>query len=430
MTDARDALADLAKKFIIDRPLRSRKAFARHKRSVVVVAEDGDDIAGLRIRNFRDVQHAHVHADPSDNGNQFPAQIEACLSGQQAAQAVGIADGQDGDAGIMRRSVKPSVADIRPGRDSAHLRDHGMQRHHGPQADRALQLLRRRVAVGDDAGAHHVERELRVQDRRAGVAAVADLRLDSGPLHGAEHVHEALVLQSCKRNVFLCPAVGDAEVHENALNVQMRQRRDLLQFVQRSVVVIGKEADARHAGIKLEMDIQNIIRPRQRFVQFLRVSKRMHLLRNIEEDHIRGVLRRRIAQDQNRQAHLAAPDLYGLLQIGNGQILRAEIGQRSADRHGPVAVGIGLHHAEKARTGRQMCPNRAVVIFQIVERDVRPCSFECLHIYSSVNCVGWRTENAEISVRRTIRPSKLISARTGVSGSCENHVSTTSSFSS
>ena len=70
------------------------------------------------------------------------------------------------------------------------------------------------------------------------------------PLHGAEHVHEALVLQSCKRNVFLCPAVGDAEVHENALNVQMRQRRDLLQFVQRSVVVIGKEADARHAGIK------------------------------------------------------------------------------------------------------------------------------------------------------------------------------------
>ena len=82
VTDARDALADLAKKFIIDRPLRSRKAFARHKRSVVVIAEDRDDIAGLRIRNFRDVQHAHVHADPSDNGNQFPAQIEACLSGQ------------------------------------------------------------------------------------------------------------------------------------------------------------------------------------------------------------------------------------------------------------------------------------------------------------------------------------------------------------
>lgn len=81
---------------------------------VVVIAEDRDDIAGLCVRHLRDVQHAHVHTDPPDNGNQLPAQIEACLSGQQAAQAVGVADGQDGDAGIMRRSVKPSVADIRP----------------------------------------------------------------------------------------------------------------------------------------------------------------------------------------------------------------------------------------------------------------------------------------------------------------------------
>ena len=326
----------------------------------------------------------------------------------------------------MRRSVKPSVADIRPGGDGAHLRDHGMQRHHGPQADRALQLLRRRVAVGDDAGAHHVEREFRVQDRCAGVAAVAELRLDPGALHGAEHIHETLVLQFCKRNIFLRPAVGDAEVHENALNVQVRQRRSLLQLVQRPVIVIGKEADARHAGIELQVHVQDVVRPGQRLVQLLRVGQRMHLLRDIEEDHIRGVLRRRIAQDQNRQAHLAAPDLHGLLQIGHGQIFCAEIGQRPADRHGPVAVGIGLHHAEKARTGRQMRPDGAVIVFQIVERDIRPGSFECLHIYSSVDFI----ENAEISARRTIRPSKLSSARTGASGSCENHVSTTSSFSS
>ena len=174
------------------------------------------------------------------------------------------------------------------------------------------------------------------------------------------------------------------------------------------------------------MHVQDVVRPGQRLVQLLRVGQRMYLLRDIEEDHIRGVLRRRIAQDQNRQAHLAAPDLHGLLQIGHGQIFCAEIGQRPADRHGPVAVGIGLHHAEKARTGRQMRPDGAVIVFQIVERDVRPGSFECLHIYSSVDFI----ENAEISARSTIRPSKLSSARTGASGSCENHVSTTSSFSS
>ena len=77
---------------------------------------------------------------------------------------------------------------------------------------------------------------------------------------------------------------------------------------------IGKKesiADtARVLGrIKLEMHVQNVICPGQRLVQLLRVGQRMHLLRDIEEDHIRGVLRRRIAQDQNRQAHLAAPDL-------------------------------------------------------------------------------------------------------------------------
>ena len=244
VANARDALADLAEQLIVDRPLRGGKALARHERAVVVIAEDRDDIAGLCVRHLRDVQHAHVHTDPPDNGNQLPAQIEACLSGQQAAQAVGVADGQDGDAGIMRRSVKPSVADIRPGRYGAHLRDHGMQRHHGPQADRALQLLRRRVAVGDDAGAHHVEREFRVQDRRAGIAAVPDLRPDADALHGAEHIHKTLVLQFCKRNVFLRPAVGDAEVHENTLNVQVRQRRSLLQLVQRQILDLALDIRA------------------------------------------------------------------------------------------------------------------------------------------------------------------------------------------
>ena len=136
------------------------------------------------------------------------------------------------------------------------------------------------------------------------------------------------------------------------------------------------------------MYVQDIVCPGQRLIQLLRVSKRMHLLRGIEEDHIRSVFRRCIAENQDRQAHLAAADLHSFFQIGDSQILRAEIGQRAADRHGPMAVGVGLHHAEKARARRQMSTDRTIVVFQIVERNIRPGSFECFHIYSSVDCVG------------------------------------------
>ena len=52
VANTRNALADLAEQLIVDRPLRGGKALARHERAVVVIAEDRDDIAGLRVRHL------------------------------------------------------------------------------------------------------------------------------------------------------------------------------------------------------------------------------------------------------------------------------------------------------------------------------------------------------------------------------------------
>ena len=98
----------------------------------------------------------------------------------------------------------------------------------------------------------------------------------------------------------------------------------------------------------------------------------MDLLRDVEEDHIGRVLRRGVAQDQDRQADLAAADLHRLFQIGNSQIFRAEIRQRPADRHRAVAVGVRLHHAQILHAGANLLPGHIVVVFQSIQVDLRP----------------------------------------------------------
>jgi len=252
---------------------------------------------------------------------------------------------------------------------------------------------------------------------------VADLRPDADARHGRKHVHEAFVLQLCERDVRLRAAVGDAEVHERALDVQVRQLRDLPQLIQRPLIVVGEKADAGHARVELQVHVQDVIGPGQRLVELSGVFERVDLLRDVEEDHIGRVLRRGVAQDQDRQADLAAADLHRLFQIGNGQIFRAEIRQRPADRHRAVAVGVRLHHAEEFRALRQVGADGAVVVFQIVERNIRPGPFECLHAGFLLYCIA----KFEIRIDRTIRPSALISAYCGVNGSSVNQVSTTSS---
>ena len=104
------------------------------------------------------------------------------------------------------------------------------------------------------------------------------------------------------------------------------------------------------------------------------ILEAVDLLPQSHGDQIARIGRRRIAQNQDGTADAAAAELHGLLQIGDGKELRAQLTQMAADGHGTVAVGVGLDHAEEAAAGWDLRPELLVVMIQVVERNIRPGS--------------------------------------------------------
>ena len=84
--------------------------------------------------------------------------------------------------------------------------------------------------------------------------------------------------------------------------------------------------------------------------------------------------RRRLTDALPAIGDAAAAELHGLLQIGDGKELRAQLTQMAADGHGTMAVGVGLDHAEEAAAGWDLRPELLVVMIQVVERNIRPGS--------------------------------------------------------
>ena len=70
------------------------------------------------------------------------------------------------------------------------------------------------------------------------------------------------------------------------------------------------------------------------------ILEAVDLLPQSHGDQIARIGRRRIAQNQDGTADAAAAELHGLLQIGDGKELRAQLTQMAADGHGTVAVCI------------------------------------------------------------------------------------------
>ena len=159
----------------------------------------------------------------------------------------------------------------------------------------------------------------------------------------------------------------------------MRQPADLQQLRKRSFMVVGEKADARHTRVQLQMHVQDVICPGKRRIQLLRVFERMHLLRDVHEHHRVRKACRSVAENEHRRADAAAPELNGLLEVGNRQILRAQLAQRVAQRHRAVAVGVGLHDAKKPAPLGNVIFDRAVIVLQIIQRHLRPGSFQCFH---------------------------------------------------
>ena len=85
---------------------------------------------------------------------------------------------------------------------------------------------------------------------------MADLRLDAHALEGAQHLREALELRMRKIRVGPVDGICDREMHENSLDEKLGHLRNFLQLLDRLRVLIGKEAEARHARIQLDVDLE------------------------------------------------------------------------------------------------------------------------------------------------------------------------------
>ena len=81
-----------------------------------------------------------------------------------------------------------------------------------------------------------------------------------------------------------------------------------------------------------------------------------------------------VAQDQHRHGHAVGPQLHGLVDAGHRQIVGPQLLEGPGHLHGPVAVGIGLHHAQEADLRPDMLPQAAIVVGQSVQVDLRPGS--------------------------------------------------------
>ena len=134
-----------------------------------VVAKDGDAVAHL-ARDVGDVNHADIHADIAHVVSSLAVdQAVAVAVAQVAAQAVGIANGDGGNARGALKDGATAVADGVTGWHVAYLQDGGLQCGH---------IVEHGVVAWVDAveaqpQAHHVEVVLREVLDGGGVADVA-----------------------------------------------------------------------------------------------------------------------------------------------------------------------------------------------------------------------------------------------------------------
>ena len=144
------------------------------------MAHEDHLVADPALRDRADVERAHVHRDPADDGDTFAPNQGLPLVGEHPAETVAVADGNRGDPGRASGDEGPAVADAVPFGELLDEDHPGLEAHHGGEV-RLRPGFRGGVdPVGHDSRSHHVEMKLRVIQDGAAVGDVAD-RDAAGP---------------------------------------------------------------------------------------------------------------------------------------------------------------------------------------------------------------------------------------------------------
>ena len=97
-----------------------------------------------------------------------------------------------------------------------------------------------------------------------------------------------------------------------------------------------------------------------------------------------GILCLRVAEDQQRHFDARRAYLQCLVQTRDRKIIRARLFQKRCRLHRPVAVGVGLYHAEEAAALGDCRAQGPVIVQQVFRADLSPAAFVGgIHVHHS-----------------------------------------------
>ena len=207
-----------------------------------------------------------------------------------------------------------------------------------------------------------------------GVGAVAHRKGDALPQQGLYHLLKAAELPHGK-GVPRLALVGHGEVGEDALGIQPRQSAGGFHLLHSGLVpadVLEVEAQAAHAGVDFHVDVHRGPGLHRVVGELLSVLQAVHALGNPVLRQGGGLLGGRVAQHQHGPGDAPQPQLQGLLQVGDGEPVRAQSLKLLGHAHRPVAVGVRLDNAAHLGVFVGGLAHRGKVPGQGVQVDFRP----------------------------------------------------------
>ena len=176
--------------------------------------------------------------------------------------------------------------------------------------------------------------------------------------------------------------VGNGKMSIDAFCLQARQaagRRDMLNACFRHAAVTQK-AEAGHAGVHLDVYTQLPAKPQGFGGIFLGLGEIRHRLGEVIVRQNAEILRRRMAEDQDRQSDAPVPQFHRFIQAGYRKIVRSALLEQRGNTQRAVAVCIRLYYAEKPAFFRNAAPDGFIIMADVSEADLRPGAFlEVIH---------------------------------------------------
>ena len=117
-----------------------------------------------------------------------------------------------------------------------------------------------------------------------------------------------------------------------------------------------------------------------------------------------GVARRRVSKNKDASGYAKLPQLYRLDDVGDREEIHSRLEHGGYHAFRSVAVAVGFYHAYQTAAAVKPLPAKAYIIFEPVEMNLRPRSFELFFIQ------GYASLSVPDKKRRTSRSRAAPSA--------------------